>query len=801
MKQTSAFLIFSLCVASCLAVRQLRTKSSLGVTSNFSSSKLPMMLNIPQYKRDCWQKRPVYSSLLQGSKNPGAGLEPFTPYDLVLKDGFMPIDCVKDKLFLHGDKFGDGKFSYNLENVSNVSIVHYTEVVPKEDRKPMTQKVCFEFCRTVPEMGFFGIFMGRDCYCAPFYKMVADDSSQCDQLCEGDSTLVCGGKSKSSIFSMHMCSSTAKDLKKSEIEANKMVGDLKSRIAVANGLSGNMQKAAELNQKIFGQAGDPASSDLMQDAKVFAGVLAETAVDAGRISDDLFTLVSKSRDLEKKDSFEKSDIVTAAERIMEKVVEDEEEADKRITALGKVIKLAHPGHEELGSAMQYYPMMYFVDKKYTETMTTCKGPMVDKPIVGESIDGCASACDAEIHNCVGFMYYGTGDTSLCYLYSGFKSAMYWTGCNKPPKKEFLQIEHRSGPIITPWGCGDVSSAWQSQSLGNDPNVVTTIQMLNITSGAYDLVFTLPNSLTDPPFRNINSCAINPQDDILYCSMQINNKGSFLMRIDGKGQAVAYVAKLPSWQYAGIFDKDGNYYCGGDKSWSVLTGVTGKPSLASWSQLGGEEFVQDFNNPNIGADFASFTEDLEGTGSPQTYIVAAQDSTVTLIRVNPTPYVVTKLTEVTGLPSGKTWASAWSFKSTIFFAAEDGSGIVQLEMNSIHLNNKSCSFSAAGKSDVLEWNDGFSCPNAVGGILPTQPPQPRPWTTKPTTTTTVTTEGPEMDIPKKPTTTTQAMAPPAVGQVKCMAKLSKFEGTTLKPDPSGKCKQCLRKLVDAQRCYE
>merc|ERR1712129_17093 len=81
----------------------------------------------------------------------------------------------------------------------------------------------------------------------------------------------------------------------------------------------------------------------------------------------------------------------------------------------------------------------------------------------------------------------------------------------------------------------------------------------------------------------------------------------------------------------------------------------------------------------------FTEDLEGTGNPQTYIVAAQDSTVTLIRVNPTPYKVTKLTSLTGLPSGKTWASAWSFKSTIFFAAEDGTGIVQLEMSSIHLN--------------------------------------------------------------------------------------------------------------------
>lgn len=762
-----------------------------------------MMLNIPQYKRDCWQKRPVYSySLLQGSKNPGAGLEPFTPYDLVLKDGFMPIDCVKDKLFLHGDKFGDGKFSYNMENISNVSIVHYTEVVPKEDRKPMTQKVCFEFCRTVPEMGFFGIFMGRDCYCAPFYKMVADDSSQCDQLCEGDSTLVCGGKSKSSIFSMHMCSSTAKDLKKSEVEANQMVGDLKTRIAVANGLSDNMQKAAELNQKIFGQAGDPASSDLMQEAKVFAGVLSETAVDAGRISDELFGLVTKSRDLEKKDSFEKSDTVTAAERIMEKVDEDEEEAVKRNTALGKVIKLAHPGHEELGSAMQYYPMMYFVDKKYTETMTTCKGPLVDKPIVGESIDGCASACDAEIHNCVGFMYYGTGDTSLCYLYSGFKTAMYWTGCDAPKKKEFLQIEKKSGPIINPWGCTEVSPAWQSQTKDVGDTKVTTIQRLNIENGEYEMVFTLSPDKTDPPFRNINSCAINPQDDILYCSMQINNKGAFLVRIDKTGSAVAFVAKLPQWQYAGIFDKDGNYYCAGDKSWSALTGVTGMTSQPNLNLVPrGENWVEDFDHANIGADLASFTEDLEGTGNPQTYIVAAQDSTVTLIRVSPTPYKVTKLTSITGLPSGKTWASAWSFKSTIFFADEGGSGIVQLHMDSIHLNNKSCTFSAAGNSAKLEWNDGFACPNAVGGILPTQPPVVTAWTTKPTTTTTVTTEGPEMDIPKKPKTTTTAVPPPGVGQVKCMAKLSKFEGTTLKPDPSGKCKQCLKKLVDAQRCYE
>jgi len=36
---------------------------------------------------------------------------------------------------------------------------------------------------------------------------------------------------------------------------------------------------------------------------------------------------------------------------------------------------------------------------------------------------------------------------------------------------------------------------------------------------------------------------------------------------------------------------------------------------------------------------------------------------------------------------------------------------------------------------------------------------------------------------------------------CYAKLSRFEGTTLKPDGSGKCKQCLKKWTKADRCWK
>eukprot|EP00419_Tripos_fusus_P085722 CAMPEP_0172864640 /NCGR_PEP_ID=MMETSP1075-20121228/80913_1 /TAXON_ID=2916 /ORGANISM="Ceratium fusus, Strain PA161109" /LENGTH=96 /DNA_ID=CAMNT_0013713579 /DNA_START=9 /DNA_END=296 /DNA_ORIENTATION=- len=41
-------------------------------------------------------------------------------------------------------------------------------------------------------------------------------------------------------------------------------------------------------------------------------------------------------------------------------------------------------------------------------------------------------------------------------------------------------------------------------------------------------------------------------------------------------------------------------------------------------------------------------------------------------------------------------------------------------------------------------------------------------------------------------TRQNLGHRAAEGTKCMAKFSLFEGTTLKPDPSGRCKQCMGK---------
>jgi hypothetical protein len=112
--------------------------------------------------------------------------------------------CVKDYMYYHGDKYGNGKDRYELGS-SRVSIVHYDKWVAKEDRQEMTPKVCFNFCRSVPNMGYFGLLNGNRCYCTPYFQQMAGGSSMCDATCEGDATATCGGNSKSSIYSMHSC--------------------------------------------------------------------------------------------------------------------------------------------------------------------------------------------------------------------------------------------------------------------------------------------------------------------------------------------------------------------------------------------------------------------------------------------------------------------------------------------------------------------------------------------------------------------------------------------------------------------
>jgi|Transcript_76533 hypothetical protein len=391
-----------------------------------------------QYRQDCGKKSNLHiipggASLLQHDNVPGAGIDPFEPFDTVLKDGFMQVDCVKDYMYYRGDKFGDNKHDYKLGPISNVSIVHYDAFVAREDRQEMTQTVCFEFCRTVPNMGFFGIVNGRGCYCTPYFKAMASDSSMCDSVCEGETTLMCGGKSKSSVFAMHMCDSTQEDLGNSANKASSLQADIDAKVKVADGLSKTMQSMAAKLQKSFGAVGDSGASGLMQEAKQYAGTLEHAAEDAKAAADKLGSLAKESTLVK---DFTDPSAVTKAERVMEDIDQAVAEGEVAADKLEKATSMASPEPTVPKAAEQYYPVMYFVDKEYESNPTTCSGASVGEPIVSESPDGCASACDAAIHSCVGFQYFKDGEDELCFLFSKFNTGFHYTGCGD--KKSFLQ---------------------------------------------------------------------------------------------------------------------------------------------------------------------------------------------------------------------------------------------------------------------------------------------------------------------------------------------------------------------------
>jgi len=412
---------------------------------------LPMFLN----KAACWTKRPIVMSQLAAKvyklnlTNPGAGLgvEDQKGYGTVMKDGFYEVACIKDYMYHHGDAKGPNKHEYEIASSSGVSIVHYTDLVPSEDREAMTSEVCFEFCRTVPDMIFFGLTAGRECYCEPYFKPMAGDSSSCDAVCEGNPTTMCGGMAKSSIYQMHFCDSTAGDLASAKDKVEAFLSE-------ANGISEGaiedaelLQSAADAGQAAFGKVGDTVMSDLMQSAKVFAGEFQHAAEGAEKKAKELQAVVegSPGGDADFTDPATMKEAEDAMKKMEEQLgaLEDDKAKVMDLHELARGIEFTkdEKGKEHLPEVegeplKQYMSLMYFVDREFESVPSTCGGETLDKPMLAADKHECANACDAAGIKCAGFSYVSTeaAKSYVCFLFSKFKSVTYYTECGG----EFLQ---------------------------------------------------------------------------------------------------------------------------------------------------------------------------------------------------------------------------------------------------------------------------------------------------------------------------------------------------------------------------
>lgn len=332
------------------------------------------------------KKTIVKQSLLRkafatGKKNPGVGadLEKVKEgMSQVYKDGYYHVACVNDGMRQSADKHTlAGQRNYAAQNL-DVSIVWYDTIVASEDREPMTHGVCYNFCRRVEGMNFFGLQNGRGCYCTPYYKQeVGAGSEDCDKACDGNPATMCGGQTKSDIFQMHWCGDVSENLESAIglVEGKRM--DLDEQTAALNGCAESVQTAGDELQQQAAKNGDKHVGGWAQRAKVAAGVYKKLT----RSSDKTFGAAQEAemtaRSLQSQDS-SSPDVAKAAEAAIDELdvveVHVADALDEVSERLGECQAAGKSDGERLKT--EYFNVAKWTAKGFEEHSTSCAGTAI-----------------------------------------------------------------------------------------------------------------------------------------------------------------------------------------------------------------------------------------------------------------------------------------------------------------------------------------------------------------------------------------------------------------------------------------
>jgi len=365
------------------------------------------------------------------------------------KDGFFLTGCAADAMFTYGDKFGGNKFKYKMSHV-DTSVVLYSEMLDSADHQPMTPKVCFEFCQTVPDMGWFGLIHGRTCYCMPYWKPSAEGTGKCDLPCEGDPTSMCGGDEKTSIYEMHSCEEPAAKLFLLANDASHVLMYFYQNARQLKRYDEETLRAGRKLEQVASNSDDPVADDMGIFATKTYGEGEKLLNDATCVNSytDLLTQynevqLTKGLDMSVTENRQKSD---AAVQKMHELIPLTEGCAKKAQDFNAAI---YPWHVEflesvgdqdggkgwweshLAQAKEashaYRPLSALAGKsKSVNAMSTCSGSTIGVPKVA-GYNECALACDeSEGSSCVGFQHFrftgtGNGQKALCFLFSKFDS--------------------------------------------------------------------------------------------------------------------------------------------------------------------------------------------------------------------------------------------------------------------------------------------------------------------------------------------------------------------------------------------
>jgi len=371
----------------------------------------------------------------------------------VLKDGFFEVGCFFDTMLSAGDLYGNDKDKYNMGH-ANVAIALYDELLLDADKEPMTPTVCFEFCRTLPDMVFFGISNGQQCYCTPYYQPKPGDESQCNQPCPGDNTLFCGNmKGKSSIYEMHLCNDVAEDLT-TTMEAAKDAMDYYMETALlAQEIGDKMTASGKALQKVAGLSGAPGAAANGVAAQKASKAVTQAFMGESEMYTKCLAAYKLGKDHETADMTVSGNAIAAehATRDMKAtvgaVISGAAAAhDKIILAYPIVDQVTFHDEPDGGDAMamglkgyvagdeqklpDFRPGTYAFDPTYNPKHSSCTGVPIGSPMMGLGKSGCALACEATVHPdmCVGFSHYTlTGADDICFMFMDIEDVETFVG--------------------------------------------------------------------------------------------------------------------------------------------------------------------------------------------------------------------------------------------------------------------------------------------------------------------------------------------------------------------------------------
>ena len=323
------------------------------------------------------------------------------------------------------------------------------------------------------------------------------------------------------------------------------------------------------------------------------------------------------------------------------------------------------------------------------------------------------------------------------------------------------------PEVAPFDCSTYPAL--IQVLRAD-GVGVNVKQLDVDSGGYSLIYSIPLNRTAPAFEMLNAVGLHPVDRVAYGLMKFSDETSYLVRFDD--QDVAFLAKVPH-SPAGTVDDDGSFL------WATSDGLYRIEDVQSLSGFGTRGAATDLSaiSPMIGVaadtwDLAAVRVDLgDGeapyamgfTGSRQLRIYRYDDSPGSWLLAATTADGSNSAIPLSG------FGAAWSHDGEVFFGANSGLGVYEVLVPTIDLAAGTVTVRRVANSAKTAKNDGTNC---VGIDVPpptttTEPPAGTTTTEPPagTTTTeppagTTTTEPPATTLSGGPEPTTSSTEEPA-----------------------------------------